>query len=137
MCKLRVIRTNHSCGDETNGQEGYRLMTPPSSKAPHSQSGAAPAQRRVSHVALAVALILGAASAPVVMAQSAPDTSASPSSSTNPAIQAGPISLLFGGFTELATIYRNKDESADVGSSFSSIPMANSEQANVSEVREN
>jgi hypothetical protein len=111
-------------------------MTPPSSKAPHSKSGAAPAQRRVSHVALAVALVLGTASAPVVMAQSAADTSASPSTSTNPAIQAGPVTLLFGGFSELATIYRNKDESADVGSSFSGIPLGNTEQSNVSEFRE-
>ncbi len=44
--------------------------------------------------------------------------------------------MLFGGFTELATIYRNKDESTDVGSSFSGVPMANTEQSNVSEFRE-
>jgi hypothetical protein len=91
---------------------------------------------RKSYVAAAVALVLSAACAPVVMAQSAPDTSAAPSSSTNPSLQAGPVNLLFGGFTELATIYRNKDESTDVGSSFSGVPMANTEQANVSEFRE-
>jgi hypothetical protein len=110
-------------------------MTEFSSKAPITPSAAAP-QRRLSHVAAAVALVLSAACAPAVMAQSAPDTASTPTSSTNPGIQAGPVSLLFGGFTELATIYRNKDESADVGSSFSGIPMANSEQANVSEFRE-
>ena len=111
-------------------------MTLPSSKGPNSYSVAARAQRRLSHVAAAVALILGAASAPMVMAQSAPDTSASPSTSTNPALQAGPINLLFGGFSELATIYRNRNESADVGSSFNGVPMGNTEQSNVSEFRE-
>ena len=101
-------------------------MTLPSSKTPASHS-----------VAAAVALVLGAACAPAVMAQSAPtDTSASPSTSTNPTIQAGPVTLLFGGFTELATIYRNKSESTDVASSFSGVPMANTEQSNVSEFRE-
>jgi hypothetical protein len=101
-------------------------MTLPSSKTPVSHT-----------VAAAVALVLGAACAPAVMAQSAPtDTSTSPSTSTNPTIQAGPVTLLFGGFTELATIYRNKSESTDVASSFSGVPMANTEQSNVSEFRE-
>jgi len=36
----------------------------------------------------------------------------------SPAIQAGPLSILFGGFTELAVIYRNRTETADVGSNF-------------------
>lgn len=91
--------------------------------------------RPSSYVAAAVALVLGTVAAPAAMAQSATDTSASPTVSTNPAIQAGPVTLLFGGFTELATIFRNKDESTDVGSSFSGVPMANTEQSNVSEFR--
>ena len=111
-------------------------MTPPSSKSLYSRPVDARSQRRKSHVAAAVALVLSAACAPAVMAQAAPDTSAAPSSSTNPALQAGPVTLLFGGFTELATIYRSKDESADVGSSFNGVPMANTEQAYVSEFRE-
>jgi hypothetical protein len=111
-------------------------MTPPSSKAPYPWPVDAPAQRRMTSVAAAVALVLSAACASTVMAQAAPDTSAAPSTSTNPALQAGPVTLLFGGFSELATIYRNKDESADVGSSFNGVPMANTEQSNVSEFRE-
>ncbi len=91
---------------------------------------------RISHIAAAVAMVLSAACAPLAMAQSAPDTSQAPSSSTNPALQAGPVNLLFGGFSELATIYRNKSESADVGSSFNGVPFGNSEQSNVSEFRE-
>jgi len=111
-------------------------MTLPNCNAPNSQPVVAQAQRRMSYAAAAVALALGVACAPAVMAQSANDTSASPAASTNPAIQAGPVTLLFGGFTELATIYRSKDESTDVASSFSGVPMANTEQANVSEFRE-
>ncbi len=91
---------------------------------------------RISPVAAAIALILSVACTPVVMAQAAPDTAAAPSSSTNPTLQAGPVNLLFGGFSELATIYRNKSESADVGSSFNGVPFGNSEQSNVSEFRE-
>ncbi|HEX3838999.1 MAG TPA: hypothetical protein VHW25_18735 [Steroidobacteraceae bacterium] len=100
-------------------------MRLPSANAPRSNS-----------VAAVIALVLGVASAPQVMAQSAPDTSAAPAPSTNPALQAGPVTLLFGGFTELATIYRNKDESTDVGSSFGGVPMGNTEQSNLSEFRE-
>ncbi len=110
-------------------------MTLPSAQTPALHSISRQSQRPLGLVAAAVALALGAAFAPAVMAQSANDTSASPSSSTNPAIQAGPVTLLFGGFTELATIYRNKNESTDVGSSFSGVPMANTEQSNVSEFR--
>jgi hypothetical protein len=130
---------NHSCGAETNrgqkpmqrpqtyGEEGNRPMTLSSTQAPMT---------RISPIAAAVALILSVACAPAVMAQSAPDTAAAPSTSTNPTLQAGPVNLLFGGFSELASIYRNKDESADVGSSFNGVPFGNSEQSNVSEFRE-
>ena len=109
-------------------------MTLSSSRAPISRPGAARLRRRSSTVAAAVALVLSTAGAPLVMAQSA-DTSAAPASSTNPTIQAGPITLEFGGFTELATIYRNKSESTDVGSSFGGVPMGNTEQSNLSEFR--
>ncbi|HEY4340558.1 MAG TPA: hypothetical protein VGM97_11490 [Steroidobacteraceae bacterium] len=102
-------------------------MTLSSSKGPLSNSVATPSRRRLSLVATAVALVLGAASAPVVMAQSAP--------STSPTIQAGPVNLTFGGFTELATIFRNKTESTDVGSSFNGTPLGNNEQSTQSEFR--
>src|SRR5580658_6994917 len=91
---------------------------------------------RLPLIAAAVALVGTAVIAPAAMAQTANDTSASPSSSTNPTIQAGPVNLLFGGFTELATIYRDKNESTDVGSSFNGIPFASSEQGHLSEFRE-
>ncbi len=54
-----------------------------------------------------------------------------------PGIQAGPLTITFGGFTELALIYRNHDEIADVGSEpFSSIPFPDAEQYNLTEFRE-
>lgn len=54
-----------------------------------------------------------------------------------PGIQAGPLLITFGGFTELALIDRNHDEFADVGSvPFSSIPFPNVENYNLTEFRE-
>jgi hypothetical protein len=54
-----------------------------------------------------------------------------------PAIQAGPLTITFGGFTELALIYRNHDELADVGSvSYASLPFPDAEQYNLTEFRE-
>jgi len=47
-----------------------------------------------------------------------PSDSAVPATPPSPAIRAGPLSILFGGFTELAVIYRNRTETADVGSNF-------------------
>ena len=111
-------------------------MTLPSSKALNPRPVDARAQRRISQVAAAIAVVLGTLCAPAVMAQSASDTSASPKPSTNPVLHAGPVDVTFGGFTELASIYRSKDESADVGSSFNGVPMGNTEQSNVSEFRE-
>ncbi len=102
-------------------------MTLPSSTAPISRPAAAGSQHRIPQVAAAVAVVLGVVCAPVAMAQSAPPAP--------PTLQAGPVNITFGGFTELATIFRNKDESTDVGSSFGGVPMGNTEQSNLSEFR--
>ena len=51
-------------------------------------------------------------------------------------IQAGPLKITFGGFTELAAIYRSRNETADVGSSFNAIPFANASNYYVPEYRE-
>src|SRR3984885_6595137 len=111
-------------------------MTPPNSSSRTSRSIDVSPRRRLRYVAVAIALTVGATCTQVVMAQSAADSSTAPSTSTNPTLQARPINLLFGGFSELATIYRNRDESTDVASSFGGVPMGNSEQSNVSEFRE-
>ena len=71
--------------------------------------------------------------APAVAGTAAP---ASAPAASGPGFKAGPVTVTFGGFTALESIYRNKDESADVGSSFNGVPMGNVEQSNVSEFRE-
>jgi hypothetical protein len=78
-------------------------------------------------VAMAAVVALGALSAPAVFAQA---------SSVSPVIKAGPVDLTFGGFIELATIYRNRNQTADMGSDFSTgIPFPNSTNYNISEFR--
>lgn len=52
-----------------------------------------------------------------------------------PAFRTGPLKITLGGFIELATIWRNRNETADVGSSFSAIPLGSSPQSAVSEFR--
>jgi hypothetical protein len=74
-------------------------------------------------------------------AQTAPApaaTAAAPApATTNPAFHAGPVTVTFGGYTELATIYRNRNETADVGSNFNgAIPYGNSPNQHLSEFRE-
>ncbi|MDA8350993.1 MAG: hypothetical protein M0038_19745, partial [Pseudomonadota bacterium] len=54
-----------------------------------------------------------------------------------PSIQTGPLTLTFGGFAELATVYRNRNQSADIGSDFNTgIPFANNPNSSISEFRE-
>jgi hypothetical protein len=79
-------------------------------------------------IAAAVAVSLGAVSVPA-LAQTA--------TAPPPSIDAGPVTLTFGGFTELATIYRNRNQSADVGSDFNTgIPFYDNNNSQVSEFRE-
>jgi hypothetical protein len=83
----------------------------------------------VASVGVAAALCLGLA-----MASSAAD---SPAPST-PTWQAGPVTLSFGGFTALESVYRNRFEGTDIGSDFNTkIPFPDQTTAyNVSEFRE-
>jgi len=97
-----------------------------------------PDRRCCGSVAAAVALMLAAA-APAAFAQSSQDSQAgAPTTDPNsPVIHAGPVSLLFGGFSELAVIYRDKTETADVASNMNTgIPFPSSQLSDVSEFRE-
>ena len=77
-------------------------------------------------IAAAVSLALGVVSMPAFAQAAIP-----------PAIQTGPLTLTFGGFTELATVYRNRNQSADVGSDFNTgIPFNDNPNSQVSEFRE-
>lgn len=59
------------------------------------------------------------------------------SKSAGSGIKAGPLTITLGGFTELATIYRNRNQTTDVASNWNGgIPFANSPNHDLSEFRE-
>ena len=66
--------------------------------------------------------VLVAASAPAAWADSTTDV--------------GPATVTVGGFTAAESVYRERSETADIGSSFSAIPFANSSMSHLSEFRE-
>jgi hypothetical protein len=77
----------------------------------------------------------------VQQSQSVPAAKAAPAApaaaSSAPTVKAGPITLTFGGFTALETLYRNKNETADIGSNYNTaIPYAYQPNGHVSEFRE-
>ena len=73
-----------------------------------------------------------AATAPAPAATPAP--AAAPAK--GPGIQAGPLTITFGGFTELAGIYRNRNEAADIASNWNTgIPFPNAAAEHMSEFR--
>lgn len=54
-----------------------------------------------------------------------------------PSVAAGPVTLTFGGFTALESVYRSKNESADIGSNYNTaIPFDYQSNAHISEFRE-
>jgi len=57
------------------------------------------------------------------------------SRSDDGSLQIGSFNLKFGGFTEFATIYRTRNEAADVGTDFNGIPFPNTARSNESELR--
>jgi len=55
----------------------------------------------------------------------------------DPGIAAGPVKITFGGYVELAAIYRSRNQSADMGSNFNTaIPYPNSSNYHIDEFRE-
>jgi hypothetical protein len=69
---------------------------------------------------------------PVPVAAPAP---AAPSGA--PTVKAGPVTLTFGGFTALESLYRSKNESADIGSNYNTaIPYTYQPNSHISEFRE-
>lgn len=61
----------------------------------------------------------------------------SPISSTTPTFNAGPLKFTFGGFTAAESVWRSKDETADIGSNYNTlIPFAYQSQAHFDEFRE-
>jgi hypothetical protein len=61
----------------------------------------------------------------------------SPIKPTSPSWQAGPLDLTFGGFTALESVWRSRNETADIGSNYNTgIPFAYSSNAHLDEFRE-
>jgi hypothetical protein len=76
-----------------------------------------------------------AAAAQTTPAPAAAPAPAAPSSA--PTVKAGPVTLTFGGFTALESVYRNKNETADIGSNYNTaIPYTYQPNAHISEFRE-
>ena len=54
-----------------------------------------------------------------------------------PTVAAGPVTLTFGGFTAAESVYRSKNEAADIGSNYNTaIPFNYQANAHISEFRE-
>src|ERR1700720_2312184 len=78
-----------------------------------------------------------AAAAQTAPAPAAPAAAPAPASPSSPTVKAGPVTLTFGGFTALETLYRNKNQTADIGSNYNTgIPFAYQPNAHISEFRE-
>src|SRR5579871_606477 len=91
--------------------------------------GARSALRRAVSVVCAGTLLgaLGLTMASPSLAADAPSTG----------VQAGPLTLQFNGFTALESVYRDKNETADIGSNFNTaIPFNYQPNAHISEFRE-
>ena len=73
-------------------------------------------------------------------AQTTPVPAAAPAPaapSAAPTVKAGPVTLTFGGFTALESVYRNKNETADIGSNYNgAIPYTYQPNAHISEFHE-
>jgi hypothetical protein len=95
----------------------------------NSEAGESPTERTkvsrfVTPAALAAALLSAVVAQPAFCDE-------------DPGIAAGPVKITFGGFVELATIYRDRNQTADVGSNFNTaIPFPNSPNYYISEFRE-
>ncbi|MBS0581046.1 MAG: hypothetical protein JSR36_17450 [Proteobacteria bacterium] len=82
-------------------------------------------QQQQSHPPAAQTAVAATATPPVVVEKKG-----------SPALHAGPVTLTFGGFMELGTIYRNRNETADMGSNWNTaIPYPNSSNYGLDEFR--
>ena len=76
-----------------------------------------------------------AATAQTTPAPAAAPAPAAPNAA--PTVKAGPVTLTFGGFTAFESVYRNKNETADIGSNYNTaIPYTYQPNAHISEFRE-
>ena len=72
----------------------------------------------------------------VAIAQQSTPTTPIENERPSATFQAGPVALTPGGFVEFTTIYRARNQTADIGSSFGAIPFPNNNNYKVSEFRQ-
>ena len=67
-----------------------------------------------------------------------PAPAAKPAAASNtPTVQAGPVTLTFGGYMALESVYRDKNQTADIGSNYNAaIPFDYQTNAHINEFRE-
>jgi len=83
------------------------------------------------------ALLVGGGLAAMTQASAQSVVANSPIQPTSPSLQAGPLTISFGGFTALESVWRSKNETADIGSNYNTgIPYADSSNAYLDEFRE-
>ncbi len=86
--------------------------------------------------ALAWVLVYGIAAAQPSEPQAVDGNDAVSEARPSPSFQAGPVTITPGGFFELTSIYRTRNETADIASSFSAVPFPDNNNHNVGEFRE-
>ncbi|HTW75040.1 MAG TPA: hypothetical protein VMD56_09010 [Steroidobacteraceae bacterium] len=114
-------------------------LTPNHRTSPVPVSDIQRAVRRALAAPASVALLAAAGFAAVTPAHAQSSTvSNSPiSSDAKPTFSAGPLDITFGGFTALESVWRSKDETADIGSNYNTlIPFAYQPQDHFDEFRE-
>ena len=108
-------------------------MNSSSTVSTHSRGSGSPAVSGAVAAVLLAAAGLGGAT--LANAQSV--VSNSPISSNTPSFTGGPLTITFGGFTAAESVWRAKDETADIGSNYNTgIPFAYQAQDHFDEFRE-
>jgi hypothetical protein len=98
---------------------------------------AAPTLPTAPPVAPVAAAVAAPPAAPLSMGGSSPPAITSTSVDQNkPIVRVGGVTATLGGFIELAGIFRSRNETADIASSFSGIPLANTSSNHENEFRE-
>jgi hypothetical protein len=87
-------------------------------------------------LALSCAVIDATAAEQSGPAATPPDELAAADVRPSASFQAGPVTITPGGFFELTSIYRTRNETADIGSSFSGAPFPDNNNYKISEFRE-
>jgi len=81
--------------------------------------------------------VAGALAAPLAQAQTDTVSNSPIAPGATPVFSAGPLNVSIGGFTAGESVYRSKDETADIGTNYNTgIPYAYQPQAHFNEVRE-